>query len=169
MVAQGQLSFMGVVASGVLGFLLSILPWYCAGRFLGEKRLKKLVQRHSRWLSLPTQDISKGKRWFRRHGGKALILGLFIPGSRNLIALPAGLSGMSIPTFLLYTTTGAILWLSSLTAMGYFLGDRYHLVEEHFNSVSSLIPVVVIVAVCIGVLVYYWQRKGRSFTSSRKG
>lgn len=168
MVAQGQLSFIGVVGSGLVGFLLSILPWYCAGKFLGEKRLEKLFQRYSRWLTLPTQDINKGKRWFRRHGGKAVVLCLFIPGSRNLIALPAGLSGMSSVTFLTYSTLGGILWLSSLTAMGYFLGDRYSLVEQHFDSVSSLVPIAIIGVTCVAVLGYYWQRKGRRLTG-RKG
>ncbi|QYO63508.1 DedA family protein [Leptolyngbya sp. 7M] len=161
-VAQGHLNPIGVVAAALCGFLLSILPWYCAGRFLGEKRLQKLLQRH-RWLAVPSQDIHKGKHWFRRHGGKAVLICLFVPGSRNLIALPAGLSGMSPVTFLAYTTVGGILWLSGLLTLGYFLGDRYQLVQQHYDSLSSLIFIAVVVVLAICAIGYYWQRRG-SFT-----
>lgn len=163
MVAQGHLHSLGVLAASLLGFLLSILPWYCAGRFLGEKRLQRLVQRN-RWLAVPTQDIQKGKHWFRKHGGKAVLFCLFIPGSRNLIAIPAGLSGMSPAVFLVYTTLGGILWLSSLITLGYFLGDRYHVVEQHFDSFTSLIFIAGVVVLAIWAIRYYWQRRGSSFT-----
>jgi membrane protein DedA with SNARE-associated domain len=163
MVAQGHLNPLGVLAASLFGFLISILPWYCAGRFLGEKRLQRFVQRH-RWLALPTQDIQKGKRWFHKHGGKAVLFCLFIPGSRNLIAVPAGLSGMSPVVFLLYTFLGGILWLSSLITLGYFLGDRYHLVEQHFDSFTSLLFIAVVAVLCIWAIRYYWQRRSSSFT-----
>lgn len=162
-VAQGQLSFMGVVGMGLLGFLISILPWYLAGKLLGEKRLTKLVQRHSRWLIVPTQDIEKGKRWFKRHGVKAILLCLLIPGTRNLIMLPAGLSGIPVPTFLLSTTLGGTIWLSSLTALGYFLGDRYHLVEHHSDAIPDIVLLTAIIASSVWVTSYYWQRRSRSF------
>jgi membrane protein DedA with SNARE-associated domain len=161
MVAQGQLSFVGVVGMGLIGFLISILPWYLAGKLLGEKRLTQLVQRHSRWLSLPTQDIEKGKRWFKRHGVKTILLCLLIPGTRNLIMLPAGLSGIPIPTFLLSTTLGATVWLTTLTALGYFLGERYHLVEQHSDSIPGMVLLTALIAGIIWITAHYWHRRNR--------
>jgi membrane protein DedA with SNARE-associated domain len=161
MVAQGQLSFIGVVAMGVLGFLISSVPWYLAGKLLGEKRLTQLVQRHSRWLTLPTQDIKQGKRWFRRHGVKAILVCLLIPGTRNLIMLPAGLSGIPIPTFLVSTTLGATVWLTTITALGYFLGERYHLVEQHSDSIPALVVLTALIAAGIWLTASFWQRRNR--------
>lgn len=161
MVAQGQLSFVGVVGMGLLGFLMSCLPWYFAGKLLGEKRLTKLVQRHSRWLTLPTQDIEKGKRWFKRHGVKAVLVCLLIPGTRNLIMLPAGLSGIPISTFLLSTTLGATVWLTTITALGYFLGERYPLVEQHSDAIPGMVLLTAMIAGVIWLTAYYWQRRNR--------
>lgn len=161
MVAQGQLSFVGVVGMGLMGFLLSILPWYLAGKLLGEKRLMKLAQRYNRWFTLPTQNIDQGKRWFKRHGVKAIFVCLLIPGTRNLIMLPAGLSGISIPTFLLSTTVGATIWLTTLTALGYVLGDRYHLVEQHSGSIPTIGLGMAAIAGGVWAVSYYWQRRGR--------
>ena len=160
MVAQGQLSFIGVVGMGVIGFLISILPWYLAGKLLGEKRLMQLAQRH-RWLTLPTKDIEQGRRWFKRHGIKAILICLLIPGTRNLIMLPAGLSGISIPTFLLSTTLGGTVWLMTLTALGYFLGERYHLVEQHSDSIPGVVLMAAAIAGGIWITTYYWKRRSR--------
>lgn len=161
MVAQGQLSFVGVVGMGLIGFLISILPWYLAGKLLGEKRLTKLMKRYSRWLKLPTQDIEKGKRWFKRHGVKTILLCLLIPGTRNLIMLPAGLSGIPIPTFLLSTTLGATVWLTALTALGYFLGERYHLVEQHSGSIPGMVLLAALITGIIWIIAHYWQQRNR--------
>ena len=160
LVAQGQLNFAGVVSMGLVGFLLSTLPWYLGGRLVGEARLREFAQRH-RWFILPSRDIQKGQQWFKRHGVKAIWLCLLIPGTRNLIMLPAGLSGIPIPTFLLSITVGSTLWLSSLTALGYFLGDRYALVERHSDRIPGLALIIFVTTASLWFLASYWQRRSR--------
>ncbi len=163
MAAQGKLDFISVVAAGLLGFLLSVVPWYFAGRLLGEERLKQLAEKP--WMPASSRGIYKtiyqGNRWFRQHGGKAVVLGLFLPGTRNVLALPAGLSQMPIPTYLSYTTLGALAWLTGLTALGYFLGDRYHLVEQNMDKVAAAIWLLLAVAVGIWSMRYLLQRRKR--------
>ncbi len=163
MVAQGKLDFFSVVAAGLLGFLLSVVPWYFAGRLLGEERLKQLAEKP--WMPASSRGIYKtiyqGNRWFRKHGGKAVVLGLFLPGTRNVLALPAGLSQMPIPTYLSYTTLGAFIWLTSLTALGYFLGDRYHLVEQNMDTVATAIWLMLAVVGSIWVTYHLFQRRKR--------
>lgn len=157
LVAQGKLEFGGAVIAGLIGFLISVLPWYFAGRFLDEKRLRRLM-RH-RWAPLSPRSIERGNRWFRQHGGKALFLGLFLPGVRNVLALPAGLSKMPVLTFLLYTILGALLWLMGLTALGYYLGDRYTLVEEHLGSAYSLVWIGLTLVGAGWIFSRYWHRR----------
>lgn len=159
LVAQGKLEFGGAVVSGVIGFLISVLPWYLAGRFLDEKRLRRLM-RH-RWVPLSPQSIERGNRWFQQHGGKAVLLGLFLPGVRNMLALPAGLSKMPVLTFLIYATAGALVWLSGLIGLGYYLGDRYTLVESHLGSVYSVVWIVLTLSGAIWVASRYWHRHRR--------
>jgi membrane protein DedA with SNARE-associated domain len=163
MVAQGKLDFVSVVAAGLLGFLVSVVPWYFAGRLLGEERLKQLADKP--WMPASSRGIYKtiyqGNRWFRRHGGKAVLLGLFLPGTRNILALPAGLSQMSIPAYLSYTTFGAVTWLTGLTSLGYFLGDRYHLVEQNMDTVATSIWLMLAVATSIWAVRHLLQRHKR--------
>lgn len=152
MEAQGRLSLPYVVLAGVLGCTLSTLPWYLAGRYLGESRLKVLARRNRRWLKLSTQDVERAKLWFNQHGGKALIFSRLIPTVRTLIAVPAGISGMKFLPFLLYIIFGATLWHGLLAYAGYVLGRQYERVVWYTVPVTKVLVVGILVAFVVWVV-----------------
>lgn len=152
MAAQGKLSLPYVIVAGAMGCTLSTLPWYLAGRCLGESRLKVLARKNRRWLKLSTQDINKAKRWFDRHGGKALFFSRLIPSVRTLIAVPAGMSGMKLLPFLLYVIFGATLWHSLLASAGYVLGRHYELVAWYTAPVVKILVVALFVAFVVWIV-----------------
>jgi membrane protein DedA with SNARE-associated domain len=104
------------------------------------------------------KDIDRADRWFDRHGVKAVLLGRLIPGVRTLISLPAGISGMSLPLFLLFSTIGTLAWTTLLTAAGYFLGDHYEAVEHYIGPLSKVVVIIITVA----FLLWVARRKLRS-------
>ena len=149
-VAQGKLNFGLVVLAGVVGTMLGALPWYYAGKILGEQRLKLWADRYGRWLGLSGKDIEKAKRWFDRHGVKAVFFSRMITGGvRTIISLPAGISKMPMVPFLLYSTLGTLLWIGFLTSAGYLLGDHYEVVEEYLAPVSKIVLATVVIAVIL--------------------
>lgn len=158
LVAQQKLNFVYVILSGLVGFLISILPWYFAGRYLGEKGIKQLLYHHRRWLTVSTNSLDKMNRWFKRRGQPAVFLALLIPGTRNIVAISAGISGMSQTSFLLISTLGATLWLILLTAAGYYLGDRYQLVGEYIRQYIGPAYHIVIFGLLIALLIWAIKR-----------
>jgi membrane protein DedA with SNARE-associated domain len=159
MVAQKELNFVAVVGVGVLGFLLSILPWYVAGRYLGEQGLKRLLYRHRRWLSLSTEKLETANRWFQRYGGQAVFFSLLLPGIRNIISIPAGLSGMPLASFLFYSILSASFWLFLLTYAGYVLGSRYYLVHEYLGPASHIVLFILALAILVWAVGRYFKRR----------
>ncbi|HET6599353.1 MAG TPA: DedA family protein, partial [Burkholderiaceae bacterium] len=91
--ARGELSPAAVVVAGTFGSIVGCLPWFLAARRLGAERLKRLADRHGRWLTVSRDDIDKAERWFRRRGALVLVFGRLLPGVRTLISVPAGFSG----------------------------------------------------------------------------
>jgi membrane protein DedA with SNARE-associated domain len=154
-IAQGKLHFLPAVLAGIIGTMVGALPWYYAGKLVGERRLRRLADRYGKWLTLSGKDIDKANSWFNRHGAKTVLFCRLIPGVRTLISLPAGINQMPIALFLLYSTVGTALWVVLLTALGYFLGSNYSLVEVYLAPVSKLVLVGLIVAVIIWAI----QRK----------
>jgi membrane protein DedA with SNARE-associated domain/uncharacterized membrane protein YkvA (DUF1232 family) len=137
--ATGQLDPVLVVLAGTLGSVLGAVPWYYAGRWLGEERASAFAARHGRWLTLDDQDLGKAIRWFRRHGRMAVLLGRLVPTVRTLISVPAGVARMPLAPFLVYSSIGSLLWTAALAAAGFLLESNYRLVSDYLDLASRII------------------------------
>jgi membrane protein DedA with SNARE-associated domain len=137
--ARGDLNLALAVLAGAIGSLLGATLWYYVGRWVGCERLKRFAARHGRWLTLAPEEIDHAQDWFRRHGGKAVLLGRLIPAVRTLISVPAGVAGMPLPAFLAYSALGTALWTALLAAAGYLLEGQYERVSAWVNPASNLV------------------------------
>lgn len=152
---QKQMEFFPAILAGVVGTVLGALPWYYAGKLLGEQRLEQLADKYGKWISVSAKDIQKANNWFNRHGTKAVFFGRLVPGVRTLISIPAGINGMAVVPFLLYSTLGTILWVSFLTFAGYYLvkaGKNYHLIDEYLGPVSKIVLAILVIGFILWVL-----------------
>lgn len=157
-ISQGKMGFLPAIAAGTIGTVLGAFPWYFAGHYFGEARLKAWADRYGKWITVSSKDIDKVVNWFNRHGGKAVFLGRLVPGIRTLISLPAGLAGMSFPLFLLYSTIGTIIWTALLTWLGYLLGENYDEVDHYLGPVSK----IVLLSLVIWFGLWIWRRQQRT-------
>ena len=143
--AKGEMSLVAVIASGTIGSLLGVIPWYYAGHYLGERRMKRLAARHGRWLTLSPEDVDKANSWFRRKGAQAVLFGRLVPTVRTLISVPAGVAHMSMPVFVIFSAIGGAIWTAFLTIVGYMLGQNYAAIETYIGPVSNGIIVAIVV------------------------
>lgn len=154
---QGDMSIVTVIIAGSIGSLLGILPWYLAGRLLGERRVKAFAARHGRWLTLTPADVDAAERWFREKGMMAVLLGRLVPTVRTLISVPAGIARMPFVPFLLFSAVGTVAWTSLLALAGYALGQAYDTVAAYVDPVSTTILVVMVVVYLYRVVRYQPQ------------
>ncbi|MGO4252287.1 DedA family protein [Paenarthrobacter sp. TAF1] len=102
-----------------------------------------------RWFSddarvLKTARLTKAEEFFRLRGGPALLLARFVPVVRTFAPLSAGIARYDYKSFALWNVTGAILWATSVTLLGSWLG--------RFDFVSKNIDLIAIVMVLVSVL-----------------
>lgn len=157
--ARGELHPALVVASGALGSLLGALPWYIAGRRIGADRLKRLAERHGRWIALTPDEIERGQHLFERKGALVLVFGRLVPALRTVVALPAGLAKMRPAAFVLWTLVGSVLWTSILTLAGYLLESQYERIEKWINPVSTAIFAIIAIWYVVRVVRHPAGRK----------
>jgi membrane protein DedA with SNARE-associated domain len=142
--SQGGMSLVGVIAAGSFGSLAGALPWYYAGRVYGHKRMREFADRYGRWITVSPKDIDHATDWFNRHGRSAVLIGRLVPGVRTLISVPAGISGMGLFPFLLYSTIGTVAWTSLLAICGYILRDQWSAVESYISPISTVLIAVLV-------------------------
>ncbi|WP_278913988.1 DedA family protein [Deinococcus wulumuqiensis] len=153
--ARGDMSLGMVVLMGTLGSVLGTLPLYYIGKAFGEDKLVAWADKHGKWLTLSGKDIKKADDWFDRHGSKAVLFGRMVPGIRSLLSLPAGMSEMPLPKFLIYSAIGSALWSAALAYAGYALGENYDQVEQYVGPASKVILGLLVV----GAVAWFLKRK----------
>lgn len=109
-----------VVLVATIGADLGALANYYLARWLGKPIVYKFANSRLGHLCLIDEDkVKHAEEYFRQHGAASTFFGRLIPAVRQLISIPAGLAGMKLGPFLLYTTLGAGIWNSILAALGY--------------------------------------------------
>jgi membrane protein DedA with SNARE-associated domain len=73
-----------------------------------------------------------------------VLFGRLVPGVRTLISVPAGVTGMGWVPFLTYSTIGSLIWVTALTLVGHWLGDRRHLVTDSLSMVGNGVVAVLV-------------------------
>jgi membrane protein DedA with SNARE-associated domain len=156
--AGGDLSIVGVALAGTAGSLLGTLIWYFLGRKVGLPRLVHWAERGGRWIAVSPQELDHATDWFRRHCGKAVLLGRLLPTVRTLISVPAGITRMRFGRFLAYSAIGTALWTSALAAAGYLLEDRYQQVSTYLDPIANVVFGVVAVTYLYRVVTFKRRR-----------
>lgn len=144
---RGDLSYTGALVWSTVGSLVGALVAYWLGAALGRDRVERL------WARVPLsepEDLARADAWFVDHQRRAVFFGRFVPVVRSLISVPAGVSRMSLPVFVLYTALGSGLWNAVFITLGYELGAQWRNVGQ-YSDVLNVITIVVI-AVVVGVL-----------------
>ena len=139
---QGRMTYGWVVASGTAGAMLGNILWYLAARALGIVRLKPIVERWGRWLTVTWPEIERAERWFRINGIFFVFLGRMLPTVRSLVSVPAGLLKMRFRSFIIASTIGTAGWTALLAGAGYKLGENYREINDWLGPASNAILVV---------------------------
>jgi len=157
-VAHGRMTFVWLLAFGTAGSVAGNYAWYLVGRLLGLERLKPLVDRWGRWLTIEWRDLEKLNTFFDAHGGKTVLIARILPTFRTMISLPAGLTRMPTAKFLAMTAIGTGLWNTICAAFGYWLGMRFTAIEKFTGPAAAALFAGVIVLYLYRVLT--WKPRG---------
>ena len=109
-----------VVVFATLGANIGALINYYLAKWLGRPVVYKFANSRFGHLCLLSEEkVKYAEEYFRKHGAASTFFGRLVPAVRQLISIPAGLAGMKIGPFLLYTTLGAGAWNIVLAVIGY--------------------------------------------------
>jgi membrane-associated protein len=129
---------------------------YAIGRRVGP-RVFRATDRSSWSHRLLNQDhLDKAHAFFEKYGGKAVILGRFVPIVRTFVPFVAGAAQMTAPAFVFYNFVGAAGWVVLCVGAGLLFGN-IPVVKANFSLVTIGIVIVSVLPIAIG-----WWRERRA-------
>lgn len=133
-----------LLAAAVLGDAVN----YAAGHFIGP-RVFRADDTSSFWeRMLNRRHLDRTHAFFERYGGKAVVLGRFVPIVRTFVPFVAGAGSMRYASFAAYNVIGGALWVGICVGGGYAFGN-VRVVQDNFSLVIigiiavSLLPMAV--------------------------
>lgn len=114
------MSFLLVIVFATAGADLGALINYCLAKWVGRPIIYRFADsRLGHMCLIDRKKVEVAEEYFRKHGAASTIFGRLVPAVRQLISIPAGLAGMHVGKFLLYTTIGAGVWNTVLATIGW--------------------------------------------------
>ena len=140
-----------IILFGTLGAMIGAIINYGLSVWLGRLVIYKFADsRLGHMCLLSSEKIQRAEEYFREKGNVSTFVGRFIPGIRQLISIPAGLSRMHFGAFLWWTFLGAFIWNCILAVLGYVAAGQMDLIKEYSHELS------VAILVLLGAVILYY-------------
>jgi len=114
----------------IAGLVVSAILGNFTGYWFGRKTGPVLYDRKDSFF-FKKRYLKAAENYYHKQGAFALIMGRFVPIVRTFAPIFAGVVKLDFKKFALYNVAGALLWIASLTLLGYFLGRRF---EKEIND-----------------------------------
>ncbi|HEX8447593.1 MAG TPA: DedA family protein [Sphingomonas sp.] len=157
--SRGTMTLWGVILCGTAGAMLGNIAWYYVARWLGIDRLRPLVDRFGRFLTMDWREVERADRFFDRWAGGFVCIGRIVPTIRSLVSVPAGLFGMPLVPFVLWSTIGTAGWTGALATAGYLLGRNYGDIDAYLGPASTAVVLLLLLWYFYRVLT--WKPRGK--------
>jgi membrane protein DedA with SNARE-associated domain len=158
LVSQGQFSFWPVFI------------WVTIGNFLGNLALygvfykggRPFLEKNGKYFLISHHDLKHLDRLFEKYGDKLVFFGYFIPTAvRSLVPIPAGLVGMNLKKFSIYTLFGSMPLNILYILIGMKVGDNLNTILNYLEPLNYIVIAVIIILI---VLYIYRHKIGKHLT-----
>jgi membrane-associated protein len=155
--ATGALCATGALSTPIALGLLALAAFtgnavnYAVGRYVGPRVFNASDTAGISHRLLNREHLQRAHKFFMDYGGKAVILGRFVPIVRTFVPFVAGAAQMPSHAFGLYNLAGAAAWVTVCMGAGLLFGN-VPIVRQNFSLVTLAIVFVSVLPVLIGLL-----------------
>jgi membrane-associated protein len=138
----------------ILGVTVAAIIGDNLGFWLGRRWARPRLQTGRRFLFLNQRTLQIAEGYFHRFGSWTIFFARFITGIRVVGALAAGTAGMPWGRFLLANACGAVAWAVTISLLGYYFGENWHVLEKWLGR-GGLIALLCVLLIGVPLI---WRR-----------
>ena len=120
---EGELSYVGVLASAIAGATIGGTCGYWVGVYGGWP----LLLRVGRFFKVDDDQLTAIKHRFSHNAARAVFLGRFVTLLRIFASPLAGIAEMPYGRFMVYNSAGAMVWAAVMVTIAFFAGEMVSL------------------------------------------
>jgi membrane-associated protein len=150
-------------------FLLCLICFVAAvmgdatGYYIGDRMGRRLFTKPESRIFKPAY-LEKAQLFFEKHGGKAIIIGRFMPIVRTMVPMVAGAGTMTYHRFFTFNVIGALLWGVCIPLAGYLLGSTIPSVDKYLLPIILLILIVSV----LPSVIHIWKENGEQIKAAAR-
>ncbi len=145
--------------------ILIVIPLLIAAALLGDNVnyfvgtvFGKQIRSRERILFLKRSHLEKTEEYYKKWGGRTVIIARFIPIVRTVAPFVAGAGSMNYKSYIKYCVLGAILWVAGVSTIGYIFGNL-EIVKNNFETIIFLIILISILPPIIEFLKFKYRKQ----------
>jgi membrane-associated protein len=155
--ARGYLNVYHLVPALTLAAIIGNSVGYFIGRATGRR-----IFNRENSLFFNKKHAIRAHDFYEKYGCKTVVIAQFMPIIRTFSPVIAGVAGMGLRDFMIYSILGAFLWIWSMVGIGYFLGSYIPGIDQHIEIV---VVIVVFISLLPGLIGGYRARRARRFSA----
>ncbi|EMA41361.1 hypothetical protein C448_12366 [Halococcus morrhuae DSM 1307] len=113
LLVTGPASFLAFVLALTVGATVGSLFLY----FVFDTAHQPVIDRYGGFVSVSADDVERASGWFRRWGESSVFWGRLLPVLRSIISIPAGIAGMGVGRFAIYSAGGSGLFAAAVAGL----------------------------------------------------
>lgn len=160
--SQGKLSIEWLVGLTIV----AAIAGYEMGYYIGQKSGPRVFRREE-GLLFKKEYIERTEKFFKRHGGKTIIMARFVPYVRTFVPVVAGVGKMNRRFYTTYNIFGGILWAGGMTLASYWLGSNIPNFDKYI-IITVVASLVIFHAIIFWHLLHNSERRKRLKEDLRK-
>ncbi|MDR3609013.1 MAG: DedA family protein [Ignavibacteriaceae bacterium] len=154
LIGKGVISFLPTLALTTIGSVAGFMTIF----YIGTTLDKKVIKTHKiKFIS--TEGIEKVESWFAKYGFWIIIANRFMPGTRSVISLFAGLSELDVKKTTVFCTLSALGWNAAILYLGMIFGSNVRKVDSLLVTYSNIVFAITALAIIIYLIRFFIQKK----------
>jgi len=153
LIGLGSIEFFPALAFATLGSTAGFVTMYKIGEWFGTSIIEK-----DKWAFIPKAQIHIVESWFKKYGYWLIIANRFLSGSRAVISVFAGLSGLNLKMTTGLSCVSSLIWNGILVYAGLLLGKNWSLIGLYLATYSQFVTATLIGVAIVGIVVWFYKR-----------
>tara|TARA_R110002126_G_C10487031_1_gene502665 strand:+ start:8694 stop:9329 length:636 start_codon:yes stop_codon:yes gene_type:complete len=155
--AEGTVSFTILLVVTVTASVLGFMNMYWFGRKWGSQ-IEDNPKRPFLLRFIDYKYFQKGKKWMQRWGQWIVFGNRFLAGTRSVISLTTGMSGLKVPETVLNSFLSSLLWNTLLLGAGWYVQDNWEVIGQYLSNYGKIILAIIVLLFLIRVVVLKAQK-----------